>query len=132
MKHTKVESLPSDRAFLHFDAAHAGEQKFQVDYELVIPLEEVDCRGTWDHRGRKTRPKNHRIVWLDTLNRRRIPLGRTIIGTNSKTYPFSDFDGSIELPFRDWAHAHWDDQKLGGLRLFYSFGGEYWELTKES
>jgi hypothetical protein len=133
MKHTQTEKLPTDKAFLHFDALRISDGEIQVDYELVLPLDEVDCRGTWDHKGRKSRPKSGRIVWLDCQNNKRIPLGRTKVGTSSKTYPFSNYSNGEEalgLPFRDGAHCTWDGKKFNGLPLFYSFGGKHWELTQ--
>lgn len=132
MKYETIEKLPTDRAYLHFEATRTASDKVQVDYELVLPLGEVDCRGTFNHSGRKNRPKSHRMVWLDTLNNRRIPLGRTGIGTENKNYPFYDHPsraGEMDLPFRDGAHQAWDNQKLGGLPVIYSRGNEHWLLT---
>jgi hypothetical protein len=131
MKHEKIDTLPTDTAYLHFDAVRIHEDKVQVDYELVLPLKEVDCRGTFDHRGRTSRPKSHRHVWLDTLNNRRLPLGRTSVGTTNESYPFSLFDGSIDLPFRDGAHCSFDNEKLKGLPVIYSIGGVHYLLTGE-
>lgn len=128
MKHTKIESYPKT-AFLHFEAVQVGHE-YQVDYELVLPLEETDCRGTWDHKGRKSRPKSHRMIWLDTDNHRRIPLGRTKAGTHKADYPF--WGNEIELPFRDGAHCMWDNEKLGGLPIIYSVRGEIYRLEKET
>ena len=107
MKYTPIEKPPTDRAYLHFEATRTSSNEVQVDYELVLPLREADCRGTFDHRGRKTRPKSHRTIWLDSQNNRRIPLGRTKVGTENKSYPFHDhpaWAGEIDLPFRDGAH----------------------------
>jgi hypothetical protein len=132
MKYTTIEKLPSDRAFLHFEATRNSSNEVQVDYELVLPLGEVDCRGTFDHSGRKTRPKGHRMIWLDSRNNRRIPLGRTMVGTENQNYPFYDHPcraGEIDLPFRDGAHQAWDNEKLGGLPVIYSRGDEHWALT---
>jgi hypothetical protein len=132
MKYTTIDKLPTDRAYLHFEAARISDQSVQVDYELVLPLGKVDCRGTFDHKGRKTRPKSHRTIWLDALNNRRIPLGRTMIGTGNKSYPFYDHPssaGEIDLPFRDGAHCFWDNEKLGGLPVIYSRGDDHWMLA---
>lgn len=129
MKATPIPALPKDRAFLHFDAAPA-DNGVQVDYELVIPLHEVDCRGTFDHRGRK-RPKTFGKVWLASDNTKRVPLGRTVVGTGNTLYPFNRFTpGEIDLPFRDGAHCQWDNEKLGGLEIYYTKGTEHWRLTK--
>lgn len=129
MKHTLLESLPTDRAYLHFEAVRVEPEQVQVDYELVIPLGEVDCRGTFDHKGSK-RPKSHRVVWLDKQNNKRIPLGRTMVGASNPNYPFSRFDGEIDLPFRDGVHSSWDNEKLGGLPLIYSTGGKHYTLIR--
>lgn len=133
MKCTPIETLPTDKAYLHFEATRTDGANIQVDYELVLPLQETDCRGTWDHRGRKVRPKSHRIVWLDQQNNRRIPLGRTNVGTSNQDYPFSRHPaavGEIELPFRDGAHCGWDNKRLGELTVIYSMGGKHWILTR--
>ena len=130
MKYTPVESLPTDRAYLHFDAVQWTDG-VQVDYELVLPLPETDCRGTFDHKGRKERPKGHKMVWLDSLNNKRIPLGRTKVGSTNPRYPFLTFDGHLDLPFRDGAHCQWDNERLGGLKLFYTINGKHYLLTRE-
>jgi len=125
MKYSPIDSLPTTRAFLHFEATRTSDHEVRVDYELVIPLTEADCRGTFDRKGRKTRPKNYRAVWLDASNNKRIPLGRTLIGTENKDYPFNPFfPKEIDLPFRDSAHLAWDNERLGGLQVFYSMGGK--------
>lgn len=132
MKYTAIDKLPTDRAYLHFEATRVSSGSVQVDYELMLPLGEVDCRGTFDRSGRKTRPKNFNLVWLDIRNNRRIPLGRTAIGTSRESYPFYDHPdsaGYIDLPFRDGAHSHWDNEKLGGLPVIYSMGDQHWTLT---
>lgn len=131
MKYTRIDRLPSDTAYLHFEATWTSGSEVQVDYELVIPLGEVDCRGTFDHRGRKTRPKSYRMIWLDSRNNRRIPLGRTKVSTGNKIYPFHEHPscaGEIELPFRDGAHQAWDNEKLGGLPVIYTRASEHWQL----
>lgn len=131
MKATQIKTLPTSRAFLHFEAVLSHGENWQVDYELVVPLQETDCRGTWDRDGRKTRPKNHRIIWLDKDNNRRIPMGRTHVGCSNRDYPFFRTEDRIDLPFRDGAHCQWDNDALGGLEVFYSKGGKHWKLTKE-
>lgn len=128
MNHQLSTSLPKDRAWLQFSAERLSDEQVQVDYELVIPLGEVDCRGTFDHKGRKTRPKSHRIVWLDPENRKHVPMGRTLIGTSNPIYPFNSFDGSLGLPFRDSAHSSWDNEKLGGLEVYYTFEGKIYRM----
>jgi len=130
MKYSSLEKLPTDRAYLHFEAVRVEPEQVQVDYELVIPLGELDCRGTYDHKG-TVRPKSHRMVWLDKQNNKRIPLGRTMIGTGRKDYPFdSRWPGEIDMPFRDGAHARWDNEKLGGLSLIYTVGDKHYTLIK--
>lgn len=129
MKFLEISALPTDKAYLHFEATRIDHEQVQVDYELVIPLMDVDSRGTWDHKGRKTRPISHKIVWLDQGNNKRIPLGRTIVGTNNETYPFDSFHkDEIELPFRDGAHISWDAEKFSDIGMFYSMNGKYYKL----
>jgi len=127
MKYAPLDNLPSSKAYLHFEATRLDNQTVQVDYELVLPLDEVDCRGTFDHKGSK-RPKSHRMIWLDKQNNRRIPLGRTKVGTERSDYPFMREE--IDLPFRDGAHQAWDNEKLGGLDVVYSMDGGHWLLLK--
>ena len=128
MKYAPLEKLPTDKAYLHFDALRISDEEVQVDYELVIPLGEVDCRGTFDHRGRKERPENFRHVWLDSDNNKRLPLGRTRIGASRNNYPISAHTGEIDLPFRDGVHSAWDNAKLGGLQIIYSVDGKHYTL----
>ncbi len=128
MKATAVKSLPKDKAYLLFSCILNGHDQ-QVDYDLVIPLGEADCRGTFDQKGIK-RPKSHRIVWLDAENNRRIPMGRTMVRTKSENYPFNRFDDGIDLPFRDGAHASWDNERLGGLGLYYQTPSGIYKLTQ--
>lgn len=132
MKATQVTIIPLNKAWLQFHAVRIGPEKVQVDYEMILPLGELDCRGTFDHRGRKKRPVSHRIVWLDSQNCRHIPLGRTTVGTSNQTYPFYRDDSSrIDLPFRDGAHCRWDNEKLG-LELYYvTTDGRKYSLTPE-
>jgi hypothetical protein len=127
MKYQPIPAPPVDKAYLHFESTRTDPNNVQVDYELVIPLTETDCRGTWDHRGGK-RPKSHRRIWLDKKNNRHIPLGRTNVGTSNQDYPFSLRDGVIDLPFRDGAHCLWDNEKLGGLDIVYSTSNGHWLL----
>lgn len=132
MKYVLIENLPTDSAYLHFEATRQS-YNMQVDYELVIPLDKMDCRGTWDHKGRRTRPKNHRIVWLDTNNNKRIPLGRTNVDSSNSNYPFTNRleQEEIDLPFRDGAHCGWDNKKLGVLPIIYSVDGKHYSLITE-
>jgi hypothetical protein len=126
MTHTQVESIPRV-ARLQFEAVEVYAENWQVDYELILPLGEVDCRGTYDHEGRKTRPKSHRHVWLDKDNNRHIPMGRTKVGTSNPNYPFNG--NKIDLPFRDGAHCSWDNEKLN-LPIYYTVGGNSYLLTE--
>lgn len=133
MKATKIESLPTDKAYQLFTCKRVAAEEIQVNYELVIPMGEVDCRGTFDHKGRATSPASHRLCWLDKKNNTHLPLGRTKIGTRNKRYPFSVYDKpedgpQIDLPFRDGAHCSWDNEKLGGIGVYYDTGEEVFQL----
>ncbi len=122
MKATPTK-LPKDRAYLHFEAKRLTN-RVQVDYELVLPLGALDMRGTHDHASRG-RPENYEEIWLDSENNKRFPLGRTEIGTSC-----SDFPGDIELPFRDNAHAQWDNEKFGNsLPVIYTVGETHYLVT---
>lgn len=132
MKFTQIASIPRDRAWLQFEAVRLTSEQFQVDYEMVLPLPEVDCRGTFDHKAAKKRPVAHYRVWLDSDNCKRIPLGRTQVSSTNPDFPFHNFQGEtdIGLPFRDGAHASWDNEKLG-LQIYYKYGGAIYHLLPE-
>lgn len=118
MKATPINTIMRSKAWLQFHATRISAGEIQVDYELILPLEETDIRGTFDNRAQK-RPESFRSAWLDKDNRRHLPLGRSIIGTSNSIYPFNRYnEGEIDLPFRDGAHSYWDNEKLG-LELYY-------------
>ncbi len=103
------------------------ENCWTCNYELVLPLDKLDCRGTFDNEPAKQRPECHKTVWLDADNCKRMPLGRTEVTGgkgNSKVRP----DGNIDTPFRDGAHIQWDSDKLG-LRKFVICGEAIRELV---
>lgn len=136
MKTEQIASIPLNRAWLQFCATRIGPEKIQVDYELCLPLNEVDCRGTFDHKVKGLRPKSHNRVWLDKNNVRHFPLGRTGVGSTNPDYPFSRHnnpaDGpQIDLPFRDGAHCGWDNAKLG-LEIYYRLGAIIYHLIPEA
>ena len=115
MKAALISSIHNERtqARLEFIAEVIDDHNVHVRYELVLPLDEVDCRGTWDHKAAKTPPKHHRMIYLTKANDLRIPLGGTMIGTGgARAYPRIRDDGHIDLPFRDGAHCSWDHDKL--------------------
>lgn len=128
MKYAKVESIPTEQAWLQFTSRRTGTEEVQVDYELVLPLTQYDCRGVFDDKGASQSPKSHRVVWLDKNNCKRLPLGRTNVGTRNKKYPFSQYCDEIDVPFRDGAHALWDSERLGGLKTYYVVGDGFFEL----
>lgn len=108
MEQTPVTSIPRV-ARLELTWEHLSDSNHFCFYELVLPLEEADCRGTWDRRPQK-RPmgKNgHTKIWLDKDNCKRIPLGRTGVGTTN-LHRGED----LYTPFRDGAHCQWDAEKL--------------------
>lgn len=130
-----IKEIPKDKAWLQFCAQRVGPEQVQVDYEMVLPLHEVDCRGKFDHRGAKKRPVSHRVVWLDSANNRHIPFGRTVVGTSNRNYPFYRHQElgelpRIDLPFRDGAHCTWDNEKLG-LQIYYVTADAIYKLTPE-
>ena len=102
------------------------ENRWTCNYDLVLPLDRLDCRGTFDNKPEKQRPESHRVVWLDADNCKRIPLGRTEI-TGGKGNSKVSADGHIDTPFRDGAHIQWDSDKLG-LRKFVVCGEAIREL----
>lgn len=104
-------------------------ERWTCNYDMVLPLGEVDCRGTFDQKPARKRPKLHRMVWLDRDNCKRIPLGRTTTNGSRRTTRLWP-NGEIETPFRDGAHIQWDSEQLG-LRKFVIFGDEIREMISE-
>ena len=80
----------------------AGEGDWIADYELVLPLRELDMR---------------RKNGSDVL---RVSLGGTEVHTGNPIFPI-EVDGSVAIPFRDGAHVKWDAQVLG-LEAFAVYG----------
>jgi hypothetical protein len=120
MKFEKVESLPTNKAWLQFTAVRKDAGNVRVYYELILPLRELDCRGTFDNEGFEGPPDEHGMVWLDKSNRRHLPLGGTVVGTGNLKYPFNDYyPDQIDLPYRDGAHSGWDSQALGDMPRYY-------------
>lgn len=133
MKTAKIDSIPDERtkARLEFTCEQTGPEEFTVNYEMVLPLEEADCRGTFDHKASKQRPKNFRMRQLTPDNCFRFQLGGTKVGTSNQQYPFSNlYPDGINLPFRDGAHAGWDRAKLG-LEIYYRTPTAIYHLTPE-
>ncbi len=120
-----IASMPRI-ARLELTWTHDGGERWTCNYELVLPLKEADCRGTFDHKPSKSRPKSHCKIWLDSDNCKRIPLGRTLVTTTaaSRVWP----DGNIDTPFRDGAHIQWDSETLG-LRTFVICGDVIREMV---
>lgn len=103
-------------------------ERWTCNYDLVLPLGEVDCRGTFDQKAQK-RPKAHYRVWLDKDNCKRIPLGRT--GSSGKARHTQLWpDGHMNTPFRDGVHIGWDAEQLG-LRKFVRCGEDIREIVAD-
>lgn len=66
-------------------------------YSLVIPLGEFDIRST----DREDRPRELALE-----------MGRTRVSGGDGNPPI--YDGEVDTPFRDGAHAQWDCEALGG------------------
>ncbi len=127
----KVTAIPRiARLEMTWTKDDAIGERWTCNYELVIPLGEVDCRGTFDRKPAKRRPISFRMVWLDADNCQRVPMGRTKVtcgrAKGTMTWP----DGNIDTPFRDGAHILWDHEKLG-LRMFVRCGDEIREIIYE-
>jgi hypothetical protein len=72
-------------------------------YSLVIPLGELDIRST-DVDGN---PRE-----------RRLEIGRTNVSGGNGHPPI--YEGKVDTPFRDAAHAQWDCDALGGHIPIYA------------
>lgn len=66
-------------------------------YSLVIPLDKLDIRST-DH------PDKSRELVLE--------MSRTNVASGDDSPPI--YDGKVDTPYRDGAHAQWDCEALGG------------------
>ena len=126
----KIDAVPRiARLELTWECLDASACRWVCHYDLVNPLGEVDCRGTFDIKPQK-RPKSFRMVWLDKDNCQRIPMGRTMVtGCRPGTHMWPD--GTLYIPFRDGAHMGWDAERLG-LRCFVIAGDEIREIIKTS
>lgn len=122
----KIDSIPDARtkARLEFTYEKVGPGEWTVFYELVVPLNKADCRGTFDHKPAKRIPKSWRMVYLSKDNCIRIPMGRSGCQTTNPDYPFYR-DGTLGTPFRDGAHSQWDQEKLGVERYSITPRGIY-------
>lgn len=64
---------------------------WRAEYELVIPVREIDVRSK------------------DGVFR--VKLGGTNVETTQKGFPIED--GKVSVPYRDGAHMKWDAEALG-------------------
>ena len=119
MKATVIQEVPNgnSRAYLLFTYLPIGGHSWLVFYELVLPLEELDIRGTFENPSVESPgdAPDSRTVYLAKDNSMRLPLGRTEV-TAYEGYPMRG--ENISLPFRDGAHAQWDRERLGGLAVY--------------
>jgi hypothetical protein len=131
----EVSSVPRV-ARLQFEAVrHVHDtygEGWQIDYELVLPLITEDCRGTFNQKPNKSRPKNYKLTWLDADNCKRIPLGRSGMYPGGK-YPdeFPISFGGLLIPFRNGAHMNWDNEHLKLPTYYLANGKAFRIIAKE-
>ena len=79
-------------------------------YSLVLPLKKHDIRRT-DVEGN---PKELRLE-----------IGRTKVKSGEGPV----FDGGVDVPLRDGAHAHWDNEALGGHLPVVAICEDTWSIV---
>ena len=132
MKATAIQNIPTgrSRAYLLFTYLPIDRESWRVLYELVLPLRELDIRGTFGNAAVDSPEDtpNGRTVYLAKDNSMRLPLGRTEV----TAYPGYPMRGeNISIPFRDGAHAQWDGQRLGGLAVYAKTPTALYALSEE-
>jgi hypothetical protein len=94
----KSTGLPCPRIeFEHIPSENGWGTRWCM-YWLVLELQEADIRAE-DNKGK-----------MGVFRERYIPMGETK-STGSDRRPV--WQGKVDTPFRDGAHAHWDTQALG-------------------
>jgi hypothetical protein len=83
-------------------------------YSLVIPLRELDIRHT-DNPGNPTE--------------KTLEIGRTEVNGGNGEPPMND--GMVNTPFRDGAHARWDNESLGGHLPIVAVCDDFWNLVED-
>lgn len=103
-------SIPSPRLELLWEKQDDG--RFICRYSLVIPLRDYDIRRE-DENGDHVRSEISLLI------------STTVVDTNNPLFPIHS-DGSIDTPFRDTAHARWDNEALGGnLRIIVRYKDQW-------
>lgn len=92
-----INNLPCPRFEFRWEPTEIEFYNWICRYSLVIPLGEYDCRRGDD----------------DERSEIALEIGSTRCGLNGDRTPV-DPDGSVTTPFRDGAHAQWDNKSLGG------------------
>lgn len=99
-----ADLMPAPRLELRWEKDGDTWENRICNYNLVIPLQENDCRR--DHEdGEQTE---------QTIN-----IGQTLVSMGLGFPLYGDEKGlHIDVPFRDGAHAIWDSKVLGGLPIY--------------
>lgn len=115
----RVDSVVMPCPRLEFEWVKTGETWHKRDciYSLVLPLGEYDIRRE-NGDGEKVR------------NEIKAELGRTSV-TGGKDGPPIWKDGTVESPFRDGAHAKFDNEALGGHLPIVSVCGDVFSIRTE-
>lgn len=102
LKAVEALGLPTPRLQFRWEKMAKPKDGFNwfCHYELVLGLETADIRNPHEMK----KPGELTVV-----------LGGTRVGSeNGPIRP----DGTVNTPFRDGAHAHWDGQQLGDPAVF--------------
>lgn len=101
---------------LEFEWIKTGESwaNRECIYSLVLPLGEYDIRRE-DGEGNKVRSET------------KAQLGRTKVTGGKDTPPIWE-DGTVDTPFRDGAHAKFDNKALGGHLPIVSICGDVFSV----
>lgn len=114
----RVDSVVIPCPRLEFEWIKTGEtwRERECIYSLVLPLGEYDIRRE-DGEGNKVRSET------------KAELGRTRVTGGKGTPPIWD-DGIVESPFRDGAHAKFDNDALGGHLPIVSVCGDAFSIRE--
>jgi hypothetical protein len=93
---TESITLPSPRLEFRWLNESGDQVHWLCNYSLVLPLREHDCR----------RGEN------DEHKEKVLQVGYTNVRMGCPRLPV--IEGKVDTPFRDSAHAKWDNEALGG------------------
>lgn len=113
LRATQELGMPAPRLQFTWIAESEDWSHKSCIYTLVLPLRKLDIRRESEN-GQKVRREWH------------AELGTTMSTGGKRPV----FDGRVDSPFRDGAHAQWDSEILGGLTVYAVCGEDFTKLGK--